>query len=280
MPKGLLFALAWIAVFFAIDLGIYLLLIDPNAPRWKPILSTGSIAFAAAGVLLSLAAFLYAQGRDKGETDEKRSLFYLESASKAYEEAKELLADGNNDRATWIAAARALAHANTLSKNVTLKAHRIVLDLNQMKYRWLLHGYLANKQSFFFYGAKTSCSLEEAAAASTAPEERNGRTILSTARMLSVESLRVIWEAASWPDQYDDPLPTKGFSNGERFKTMVLFPGLHDFLEYDATHYSVGGKVEERKEAEKSNLSARNQSLGRTRGAITRFRRWLQNSNR
>jgi hypothetical protein len=150
MPKNRLFALAWVAALSAVSLGVGAFLIDPNAPRWKSILPTGSIAFAAAGVMFSLAGFLYAQARDKAETDEKRSLFYLDSCVKAYKEAKALLADGNNDRATWIAAARALVHANTLSKNVTLKAHLIVLELNQMKYRRVFHGYLADKPGAFF----------------------------------------------------------------------------------------------------------------------------------
>ena len=123
--------------------------------------------------------------------DDKRSLFYLESAVKAYEEATNLLGDGNNDRVIWIAAARALVQAATLSKNVKLKAHRIVLELNLMKCRRLLYGYLA-KPSYFFYGAKAHCSLHEAAAASTAPEERHGRTVTSTGHALSIESLRVI----------------------------------------------------------------------------------------
>jgi hypothetical protein len=68
-----------------------------------------------AGVLLALAGHLFTQARVGTESAEKRSLFYLDSCVKAYEEARNLLLDGNNDRATWVAAGRALVHAKELA---------------------------------------------------------------------------------------------------------------------------------------------------------------------
>ncbi len=88
-----------------------------------------------AGVLVALGAQLLTQSKNIGEVNEKRSLFYLDSCVKAYEEARNLLSDGNNDRATWIAAGRALMHAKELATSVTEDAHLRVLELHRLKYR-------------------------------------------------------------------------------------------------------------------------------------------------
>ena len=124
--------------------------------------------------------------------------------------------------------------------------------------------------------SKSPCSLHEAAAASTAPEERNGRSVVSTVHALSIESLRVIWEAASWPTEFNDPLLSKGFSESEQFQTMTLFPGLHEFLEFDKSFYSAAGKVRERSAEEQSRSKARNPNDSGLRLTIRRLGRWLQ----
>jgi len=71
-----------------------------------------------AGILIALAGHLFTQARGARDSIEKRSQFYLESCVMAYEEARNLLLDGNNDRATWIAAGRALMHAKALSSSL------------------------------------------------------------------------------------------------------------------------------------------------------------------
>ena len=67
-------------------------------------------------LLLALGGLLLSRARELEDAQEKRSLFYLESCVRAYEEAWNLLCDGNNDRGTWIAAARALKHAQNLRR--------------------------------------------------------------------------------------------------------------------------------------------------------------------
>jgi hypothetical protein len=194
-------------------------------------------------LLLALGGLLLSRARELEDAQEKRSLFYLESCVRAYEEAWNLLCDGNNDRGTWIAAARALKHAQKLAERVTMDAHLRVLELHQLKYRGRFDQILRDKPATFFYGARdTSIALEAAAAASTAPEERAGRTVTSTAKMLAERSLYAVWEAAQWPRDYRDPLDRE-FSSKEEGSLLVLYSGLHDYLEHTRQYHSASGKL-------------------------------------
>jgi len=196
-----------------------------------------------AGVLVALGAQLLLQGKNASEKNEKRSSFFLESCVRAYDEAYNLLKDGNNDRGVWIATGRALIHAKELAKNVSDKSHIRVLELHKLKYRGIFHGILADKPAAFFFGAKDiSISTEEAARLSTAREESFGRVFTSTVNELSETSLRAVWEAAQWPTDYQDPLKLE-FTENEKAKLLVLFPGLHEFFEHKKSWISASGKL-------------------------------------
>ncbi len=196
-----------------------------------------------AGVLIALAGHLFTQARGAKESAEKRSQFYLDSCVKAYEEARNLLLDENNDRATWNAAGRALMHAKELSSHITIDAHLRVLELHKLKYRGFFHDVLKDKPGTFFYGVPDiSVPLDEAAAASTAREERAGRIITSTLKELSEKSLYAVWEAAQWPQDYKDPLD-RIFSPEERDRLLVLFPGLREYLEHKERWHSASGRL-------------------------------------
>lgn len=201
-----------------------------------------------AGVLVALGAQLLAQGKGFADDREKQSHFFLESCVRAYEEARALLQDGNNDRVAWVAAGRALVHAKDLSGKVVEDSHRKVLELHKLKYRGFFSACIADKPASFFYGAKDeSISIDEAAALSTAREERGGRVATSTLKSLSDKSLRAVWEAAQWPEGYEDPLD-RGFSQTEKAKLTVLFPGLHAFLEHKEVWHSASGELFKREE--------------------------------
>ncbi len=198
-------------------------------------------ALLPAGVLLALAGHFFTQGRELAKSNEASSLFYLDSSVKAYEEARDLLAGGSNDRATWIAASRALAHAKDLSAQVTVNAHCKVLELDKLRYRRFFFELLSTKAAAFFYGIPDdSITIEKAAELSSAGEERAGRFSVSTLKAISEKSLHVVWDAAQWPADYKDPLGTT-FSAGERSSLIVLFPGLHEYLEHQQRFRSAGG---------------------------------------
>lgn len=222
----------------------------PLAEQLGKALSLTSLVPAA--LLLTLGGLLLTKSRELVDAEEKRSLFYLDSCVLAYEEARSLLSDGNNDRATWIEAARALRHAKVLSENVSIDAHRRVLELHQLKYRGFFQVALAERSAAFFYGAKDgSTPIADAAAASSAPIERAGRTVTSTLKRLDERSLHAVWEAAQWPSDYQDPLDVK-FSEKEQGSLLVLYPGLHEYIGHVETFHSASGKLFRRDKDENS----------------------------
>ena len=74
----------------------------------------------AMGVLIALGGLFINQAQIAEEVKVKQSQSYLDSCVKAFEEARSLLIDGNNERATWIAAGRALMLAKEFSNGVTV----------------------------------------------------------------------------------------------------------------------------------------------------------------
>src|SRR5947209_8789958 len=92
-------------------------------------------AAVPSGVLLALAGHLFTQSKAIADSAEKKSAFNLKGFRKAFDHAQSLLSNGNNDRATWIEAARSLAHGDVLAQGVTIAEHKRVLELERLKYR-------------------------------------------------------------------------------------------------------------------------------------------------
>lgn len=233
------------AIGWGLIIGAVLVFVYPYLPGFSPVENNQLvITLTASGIMLALGAQLLLQAKNISDDNEKRSQFFLDSCVEAYEEARKLLLDGNNNRETWIAAGRALAHAKNLISKVTEDSHRRVLELHQIKYRRYFHNALADKPATFFYGAKDiSISVDNAAELSTAAERVGGRLITSTINYLEDKSLYAVWEAAQWPDDYSEPLD-RGFSDEEsKGKLIVLYPGLYDYFEHKELYHSASGKL-------------------------------------
>ena len=72
--------------------------------------------------------------QDIVDTD-KRSLFFFEQAKLGLEEVYDMLKDQNNDRVTWIRAARDLLRARSLGKAITVKEYQEAYRLTEEKIR-------------------------------------------------------------------------------------------------------------------------------------------------
>lgn len=165
----------------------------------------------------------------------------------SYEEARQLLSDHNNYRASWIAAGRVLAHAQELSTRVTADAHKRIVDLHRLENRRFFHDLLSTKEAGFFYGIKDpSVDIDDAAKLSSAGEERAGTTYVSTLKELPEKALHAVWEAAQWPSDYHDPLETE-FSPQEKGQLLVLYPGLYKYLEHKQNFDTASGCLFPRK---------------------------------
>jgi hypothetical protein len=179
------------------------------------------------------------------EKQKERSKFNLDTSLEAYQQACSLLENFNNDRETWIRAARLVLHGKKLAEGVTIDEHRRVLEYRRLEYRAFFSKLLATHGGAFFYGDREIGDLDEAARASTSRNERNGRVIISDNKELSEASIYAIWEAAQWPTDYVDPLGEK-FSEDERSNLILFYPGLAQFLEHKKNWRSVGGQLRRR----------------------------------
>jgi hypothetical protein len=180
------------------------------------------------------------------EVNERRSLFNLESSVNAYEQARILLNDHNNDRATWIHAARLIGHAKVFGEGVTIDAHQRMLEIKRMEYRAFFSQLLESKSGAFFYGSQNRAGdIDAAARESSVPEETSGRRILSSSHALPEESIYVIWEAAQWPKDYKDPLDAK-FTLEHREKLILHTLGLKEYLEHRDQWRSFSGQLRPR----------------------------------
>lgn len=178
----------------------------------------------------------------KEEVDESRSLFQLETSTRAYSEAWKLLKDSNNDRTTWMRAGRLLGHARLSAASVTLPEHKVSLEISRLEYRSFFSDLLKQKGANFFYGGETGITIDAAAAASTAPRHEEGRRHDWPYRYLDTASLYAVWEASRWPDEYDDPLD-RTFNVEERALVKFTSRGLDEYMKHRDLYKSEGGAL-------------------------------------
>jgi len=180
------------------------------------------------------------------EVNERRSLFNLDAALKATEQAKVLLQDGNNDRETWIEAGRLLGHAKVIGDGVTVDYHQRVLEASRLQYRRFFSKLINNKSAAFFFGMEEKMKTWDAAVASTKPAINKKTKLESNIHYLDEASIYRVWEAAQWPDDFDDSVGQR-FSEEERKKLMVFGAGLREYLDYHAKYKMYNGELSDRK---------------------------------
>jgi hypothetical protein len=194
-----------------------------------------------AGVLLALAGHFFTQSKSLADAEEKRSLFNLEGFTKAFDHAKSLLSDGNNDRAKWNEAARCLANGEELAKAVTVDEHKRVLELDRLKYRNTFHNVIHSKPAAFFYGVPWSDqTLDQAALAASKNEDGYGRN--KTTRELTEMSIRMVWIASQFPDDYKE-VASDAFNTEEVDSLSISYREIALFLQHKRARSSIRGEL-------------------------------------
>lgn len=190
---------------------------DLYRPSGATLAAGGGALATAGGVLIALGTFIR-----RGEDD--RSKFYLENALQGIERAYGLLEDGNNDRGTWILAARILARTIRLTANITVAAHLETFEIIKDDYRAQFHDILKAGSwdiAAFFMGSSEHLEALEAAL------ERQNES--EEPLNIPEEALVTIYEFARYPDDYDDPLGRK-FTHQELLRLRLIFRSLYRYV--------------------------------------------------
>lgn len=187
----------------------------------EPFLGASATLATAGAALLALGIYV---GQDESGTSE----FYLERSIEGLKKAYDLLRDNNNDRATWVLAARILARSRELSNLVSLESHRKFLNVEQDYYRLrfgeILKRGQANAAAFFLTGFKYDFPLNHV-------NEILEENRIELDGYLPEEVLFEVYRAAEYPDDYDEPI--KGFfGRRHNSKLSAFYPSLYQYVTF------------------------------------------------
>jgi len=206
----------------------------------------------ALALLVAAGAFVWQIISHHQEKAYTKSHFALQSALESYDLAIALLSDDNNDRVTWITAARIVERANQISTNVTEQVHIDVLEVQLEKYRRKMGNILGYsdraKTGSFFYGSKRPLEeeIDSAAKSSTKPPVHMSGISRGQTNYLAESSLATLYALASYPSNYEDPLKSELLDPEASIGMRTGFPGLYEYLSHRKEYESVHGKLVKR----------------------------------
>ena len=204
-------------------------------------------------LFVGIIAFLWQSRLNIFERGYQKSQFALQSALDAYEQAYNLLKNRNNDRVTWVSAARILEHGNRISKKVSEETHRDILEIQRIRYRHVLGELLGSDDhpisASFFYGQKDDTSdLDTAAMESTRREDvpHSPETGWKKPVMKSIpeSALFIIWKFAQYPENYEDVVEGRFPEDILNSHPDTFFrPALFEYLRHQRKWVSINGKL-------------------------------------
>lgn len=201
------------------------------------------------------------KSRQEIEDTDKRSLFFFEQAKLGLEEVYDMLKDQNNDRVTWVRAARDLLRARNLGKSIKVQEYQEAYRLTEEKIRHKLYLALSSYDPKthsrnplppqFFYGVQNwnvVRPLDEVAKEVSQKIEVYGVSIDQTTPQSSIlplaaKSVIAIYDFLEYPADYDDPLNTVESWSDDWDDSRGINEGAKRFV-YHVTHNTaVGGKL-------------------------------------
>lgn len=218
------------------------LLRGPYGDSFGPLTSLFSgLGFAGVVVTLILQQKQINRREDEwqAEVEERRSLFNLDAAKRAYEQAIDLLKDHINDPGLWYRASRLVEQANHLTHGITVTNHKVDLGINQVAYRAFFEDLFTGKSASYFYGGYHADELNEAARLSSVPLEKGGHLPLEES------SIYILWKAAQWPDEFEY-LTEKALAEYNWEQGLFKPSGLSDFLMHSKKFVSEKGELKKR----------------------------------
>lgn len=185
---------------------------------------TGSVSTALA-LVVGVGTLIWQIRSHNANLKQEQSRFALESALSAYEHGLTLLEDGNNNRVTWVTAARILERANEITFEISSSVHKAVMEVQRERYRIrasIILGYNdPTRDVGFFQGVEMPVQLDP---------KGNRSSLRQQLSELAESSLATLYNLASYPSGYEDPLPVVGLEHHINIEMRSGFPGLYAFL--------------------------------------------------
>lgn len=218
----------------------------------------------SSGVLVAIIT--YARERNKQIIEQERhtSELMLSKVKDGFDTVIDLLSDQNNNRVTWVRAARTLLKAVNLKQKITSEEFKVAYDLEEERARNELYGILSIKNEHtgernplppqFFYGIedwKKCKSIDDAAIKASTSAVVYSPTLDEVPpqpylKPLSVKSVIAIFDFMEYPDTYSEPLKeVKEWSDNWQ-DSHGMDQGARRYVEHTNQKHAAGGKLYDR----------------------------------
>ncbi|HIE5096356.1 hypothetical protein WG628_15815 [Stenotrophomonas maltophilia] len=237
---------------------------------------------ASTGVLIAVLAYSRDRGKIEREREEAKSKIFAEQAKQSLQDAIELLEDRNQDRATWVRAARLILEAKKLGEAIPSADYKRVYELAAARVRHELNrvfivkdektGLKAALPPAFFFGLSdwktTKLTLNQMAISvspatmvrSVSPERPLPET---EGHGLSTHSVLAIFQFLQFPPEYDDPLDGLDHEGWHEWPdTFGASQGARRYLEHRSQYALIGKTLYDRSTRKKVEVQMPNISSG------------------
>jgi hypothetical protein len=255
-------ALAVLAVLVVALLGTYALIVcsptDLNISQQLSLLSTIAVS---SGVLVAILTFSRERRKQEVEHQRHMSEVFLAQVKDGFNDTIDLISDQNNNRATWVRAARTLLKSVDLKNQIISEEYKVAYELEEERARNELYTVLSliDEKSgerkplppAFFYGIndwRTCNSLDDAAIKASSSAVAYSVTIdevLPQPRLkpLSVKSVIAIFDFIEYPKIYNDPLKLVGDWDDNWADSYGIDQGARRYVAHTKQKVAVGGKL-------------------------------------
>lgn len=222
---------------------------------------------AATGVLIAVLAFARDKGKIERDRSEARSKIVFEQCKQGLDVAYRMLEDQNNDRITWLRAARLLRRSISLSQSIESAEYRLAYGLAEEEVRAKLFEVLSLKGQHgernalppaFFFGhpqwkEQGGRKLEELAMETSMQTQvfnvsESDPVPDLPVRNLAEASVKVVYDFMKFPTDYSDPLDGLDWTELHAMdETHGTAQGAFRYLRWKSHNFAIGNKVYARK---------------------------------
>ncbi|MDD5461766.1 MAG: hypothetical protein PHG00_09050 [Methylococcales bacterium] len=256
-------ALAVLLVFVAALFGSYTLIFNhpSNDLNISQRLSLLPAITVSAGVLVAILTFERERKKQELERQRHVSEVFLERVKDGFKTVIDLLSDQNNNRITWVRAARTLLKSLELKEQIEPKEYKVAYELEEERARNELYTILSlvDKESGervplppqFFYGIedwRTCNSLDDAAIKASSSAVVYSPTIdevppQPNLKHLLPKSVIAIFDFVEYPKTYNDPLKSVGDWDVNWEDSYAIDQGVRRYVAHTKEKIAIGGKL-------------------------------------